>query len=184
MPYPEKLNAELKAALDKNANLNVSRMMAHSPAVFEGFGRMGWAILRKSKLDPALRELAILRVGVNCASAYEWGQHVDLARAVGTREAAITAARSGEFSALTPLERLAVEFADQICNRARVEAATFERARSFLDAEELVELTMACGFYLMTAAFLNSFDIEMETDVRPLGEVVASGLARPGGGAG
>jgi alkylhydroperoxidase family enzyme len=172
VPYPEHLSEEAQALVARNGNLNVNRMMAHAFPVVDGFARLGWALLRKGKLDPALRELAVLRIGVNCGSAYEWRQHVGFARAVGTREVAIQAARSGAFAELNELERLVVDFADQIYARQEVDEATLARARQHLDEERLVELTMACGYYVMTAGFLKTFGIEIE-DGAPLGEQVA-----------
>ena len=176
IPYPENPTPETAALLVKLGSLNVNRMMSHALPVLDGFSRLGLGLLRKGKLDPALRELAILRIGVNCKSEYEWHQHVGFARAVGTREIAIEAARTGEYEALDELEQIVLAVADEIFLDRAVSRVTFERAQSHFDAEPLVELVIACGYYIMTAGFLKTFEIEAES-TPPLGETVAARLA-------
>jgi alkylhydroperoxidase family enzyme len=182
IPYPEAPTPETAEFLVRLGSLNVNRMMSHAAPVLEGFAKLGLGILRKGKLDPALRELAILRVGVNCASEYEWHQHVGFARAVGAREAAIEAVRTGRYEELEELEQIVVAFADEICRDRGASAQTLARAQLHFDAERLVELTMTCGYYIMTAGFLKTFDIEAETTA-PLGETVAARLAAQKAGA-
>ena len=59
--------------------LNVARMMANaSEAVFHNFSRLGNALLTKGKLEPKLREIAILRTAKVSGSVYEWTQHVGI----------------------------------------------------------------------------------------------------------
>ena len=42
--------------------------------------------------------------------------------------------------------------------------ATFETIASHLNAEEMVELTLAITFYIMTSKFLITFDIDLEPE--------------------
>jgi hypothetical protein len=49
--------------------------MAHAQTAFRPWLRFAGALLADLGLDPALRELAILRVG-QLAAQYEWVQHV------------------------------------------------------------------------------------------------------------
>src|SRR5260370_17179192 len=66
IPYYEVENATGKRAefLAKlKPHLNIYRMLANSENGMKGFVRMGNALLHRCELDPAVRELAILRVG-------------------------------------------------------------------------------------------------------------------------
>lgn len=171
IPYPT-MAPEVEELFVKMGSLNVTRMLAHSKPLMEGFSRMGVGILGKSSLDAALRELTILRVGVLCASEYEWIQHVTYARAVGLREEAIEAVKSGDLSTLTDAEKMAATFAEQVCRNNVVSQETLKAAEAFFDHRQLVELVMTCGYYYMTAAFLKTFDIEAEAGPT-LGETVA-----------
>lgn len=173
--YPTNLSPETADLLRRNGSLNVNLMMAHALPILDGFSKLGRGILRKGKLDPSLRELAILRVGVRCRSDYEWHQHVDFARAVGTREEAIQAVRNNDLSALTEIERVIVDFADEFVGDHEVSPETLARADRSLDAERLVELTITCGYYVMTAGFLKTFAVDIESSP-PLGATVAADL--------
>ncbi len=178
-PSPESLSAETSDVLVKLGSLNVTRMMAHSTPVLDGYSRFGLKLLRKGRLDPVIRELVILRVGVLCQCPYEWHQHEGLARAMGAKEAAIEAVRAGGTEAMSEVEQRAVAFADDICGDGVVSRDTLTRAQVHFSPEELVELTLVCGYYLMTAAFLKTFDIEIE-DTPPLGATIAAQMLRAG----
>src|SRR5690349_6157859 len=60
--------------------LNINRAMAHAPELSRDFLRLGSKILFKSRLDPKLRELAILRVSRLTKCKYERMQHEIIAR--------------------------------------------------------------------------------------------------------
>ncbi|MET0988623.1 MAG: carboxymuconolactone decarboxylase family protein, partial [Steroidobacteraceae bacterium] len=81
--YPSNLSPEITDLLSRRGALNVMRMMAHAPGVMTAYSQLGVTLLRKGKLDPVLRELAILKIGLLCESEYEWHQHASIARTVG-----------------------------------------------------------------------------------------------------
>ena len=63
-PDPDTFDADTRSLLDKLPPLNLFRMMAGGGALLNNFVRLGNHLLFKSELDPVLRELAIIRVGV------------------------------------------------------------------------------------------------------------------------
>jgi len=174
--YPEDLSQDMKDRLARLGSLNITRMMAHSEPVLEGYSRMGLTLLRKGKLDPRLREIAVLKIGLLCGSDYEWHQHVSLARAVGVPEATIEAIAGNRHAGLPETERFVIDFAEEIYRLKRPTDAVFEAMRERLSTEALVELTLTCGYYIMTACFLRTFDIEIE-DGPSLGETIARSKA-------
>src|SRR6185369_3531348 len=91
MPYPDpkSVPAAVQALLDARPPRNVFRMMAHAPALMPGIMELTGAILYRAKLDPVLRELAILRVGNLCGSSYEVSQHQKISQAIGLAQAKI-----------------------------------------------------------------------------------------------
>src|ERR1700757_2773778 len=80
-------------------HLNIYRMLANSENGMKGFVRMGNALLNRGELDPALRELAILRVGRLNRAAYEVFQHERIARESGVAEEKIAALRDATIEA-------------------------------------------------------------------------------------
>ena len=71
LPYRNKsdLAPEDQDLLARDAN--IFRALAHSPNALRAFHRLGGFIRFKSRLDPRLRELAILQVGYLTRAPYE-----------------------------------------------------------------------------------------------------------------
>lgn len=167
-PDPEAQSDEIRDRLRRMGSLNVTRMMSHAEGAMLAYSKLGTQLLLRGKLDPVLRELVILRIGQLCVSQYEWHQHVSVARAVGMDEATLQAITDLDFDAMTEPQRTALAVAEEIKADGGASAATFRRAEAMFSPEELVELCLVAGYYIMTAGFLRSFDIEIE-DTAPLG---------------
>src|SRR4051794_777259 len=69
--------------------LNILRALSHSAVALRRFMKFGSYFLTEGKLDPKLRELAILRAGYLCHSPYEFSQHVAFGRRAGLSDAQI-----------------------------------------------------------------------------------------------
>lgn len=177
--YPDAASqsAEVRDRLQRIGSLNVTRMMSHAEGPMMAYSKLGTALLLRGKLDPVLREIVILRIGQLCGSDYEWHQHVSVGRAIGMSEATLRAVADQDFDALTPAQQAAVAMAEEIKQDNGASASTFARAREHFSAEELVELCLVAGYYIMTAGFLLSFDIEIE-DTAPLGDSMAAGARK------
>src|SRR5579884_176198 len=88
--------------------VNLSRALIHSPEAARSLRSAALFIRHRSRLDPRLRELAIMQVGYAVRSAYEFTHHVKLARELGVSDAdirAIAEESAGRDSALEPLAR-------------------------------------------------------------------------------
>ena len=75
--------------------MNIFRMMAHGDGLLEKFVLLGNQILFKTKIDPVLREIAIVRVGVLSDAKYEVYQHERICRQLGMSEELIGAIHEG-----------------------------------------------------------------------------------------
>ena len=91
VPYLElsDLSAENQDLLKRRISL--TQAMVNSPNAARAFGGLGQFIRFGSKLDPRLRELAILQVGWLARSPYEWSHHVKLGHDFGVSEEDIRA---------------------------------------------------------------------------------------------
>lgn len=176
IPYPEpdKQSEEVRDRLRRTGALNVNRMMSHAEGPMMAYSRFGTQLLLKGKLDPVLREIVILRIGQLCGSEYEWHQHVSVARAVGMDSATLQAVTDKSFDRLTEQQQAAVAVAEEIKQRNGASPETMTTAEKYFSPEELVELILVAGYYIMTAGFLLSFEIEIE-DGPPLGESMSAG---------
>jgi YD repeat-containing protein len=145
--------------------LNIFRALSHSPEALRRFMKFGQYFLSEGKLDPKVRELAILRAGWLCRSPYEFSQHVSFGRRAGLSDDQIRALRdpnaapAGTFSA----QELAVlRFAGEMTADAMVSDETFASVRGFLDEEQVVELAMVTGFYNMVSRVLNALQVDVD----------------------
>jgi 4-carboxymuconolactone decarboxylase len=143
--------------------LNLFRMLAHSPPVLKGFGKLGGALLSETKLSPKLRETAILRVGLRAGASYEVDKHMQIAKLVGVTEAELAALRPGsDLGVLDEPGRAVVALSDELFLTSRASDAVFERLRRFLDYRELVELVVTIGYYGLVCRVLETFGIDEE----------------------
>ncbi len=144
--------------------LNVFKMMAHAETNFRPLVRLGSAILAQQKLSAKLRELAILRVANLSGCRYEWVQHVSLAMLMGATRLQVDAIENGETHApcFDERERLVLDFATEIMSEVRVSDVTFARMRERFSPQEIVELILAIGYYMMVARLIESTGVEIE----------------------
>jgi alkylhydroperoxidase family enzyme len=156
---------ELFERLERDGNqLNIYRALSHSPEALLRFMRFGRYLLTQGRLDPKLREIAILRAGWLCRSPYEFGQHVAFGRRAGLGDAQIRAiaADEADVSAFDERERAVLVFASQLTATARVEDAAWADAARFLDEEQLVELALVTSFYNMVSRALNALEVDLD----------------------
>lgn len=137
----------------------------------------GFTLLNSTdrKLDPALREIALVRTGFAGGSRFVFSQHSKLARAVDLSEEKIAAipawAGSNAFDAV---ERAVLAFVDElVLADGRVQDATFARLRDHLSDEEILELGYAVGTYRMHAMLSRAFRLEYDDVDEPVREVPA-----------
>src|SRR5665213_4312192 len=69
-----------------NRPISLNKALVNSPKAARAFSGVGGFIRYGSKLDPRLRELAILQVGWLARSPYEWSHHVKLSLDFGCSE--------------------------------------------------------------------------------------------------
>lgn len=181
LPYvdPADASERVREALDALPPLNIFRMLANAETAFRPFLRFGGAVLGRLDLDPALRELAILRVAQVAEAEYEWVQHVPIARGVGISEEQIAALEREELEAscFSDLERAVLVFAGDVVRGPRVDDALFESLRRHLEPREIVELLLTIGDYLMLARVMTVLELELDD---PAGGAVVDSVSRRG----
>jgi len=143
--------------------LNIFRALSHSPVALRGFMRFGSYFLEEGKLDPKLRELAILRVGRLCRSPYEVAQHVGFARRVGLSDEQIRRIDAPDAGPYDAQQRAVIDYAGELTAEARVSDETYAAVAVFLDEERIVELTLVAGYYNLVSRALNALEVEVDS---------------------
>lgn len=143
-------------------------MMAHAPTLMPGIMELTGAILYKAKLDPLLRELAILRVGHLCGSSYEVHQHIKIAHAVGLSAGKIAGTeRDADAGLYGARELLVLRMVEQVVRKVRADDALFAATAAALGNEQTMELLVIIGTYVMLAQVLENTGVELEQGVGP-----------------
>lgn len=158
---------DLAALLATRPPYNIYRVLAHAPTALARFIPMAGALLNEGELDAQWRELAILRVGALCRSAYEIHQHLRLARLVGTSEARVAHALNLETpmearDELAPADRAILAFTDAVARDVKAPAALYQDVRALLSDRALTELLMVIGFYMMVSRLLENLEVDLE----------------------
>jgi len=169
VPY---LNRTDLAAADQDLlarEITLHRAIAHSPKGARAFLGLGKFIRHESRLDPRLRELAILQVGYLARSPYEYSHHVKIGREFGVSDADICAMideTEGRPTHLDEPARLALKAAREMTTDIALSDATFAALRKHLDHERLVDLVMTIAFYCGVVRLLASLEIDVEPEYR------------------
>ncbi len=146
--------------------INIFRALSHSPVALRRFIKLGSYFLEEGKLDPQLRELAILRVGRECGAPYKVAQHIALARRAGLTDAQVRGVEAPHAGLYDRRQLAVLTYAGELTAHARASDAAYGAVSSFLNAEELVELTLVIGYYNMVARALNALEVDIDTQAR------------------
>ena len=146
------------------------KALVNSPNGARAFAGLGGYIRHGSKLDPRLREMAILQVGWIARSPYEWSHHVKLGREFGVSDDDIHALISeseGTPTSLDGLTRTVLKGAREMTAEGAMADATFSELQSALGNEQVVDLTLAIGFYAAVVRVLATLQIDVEPEYLP-----------------
>lgn len=152
--------------------LNLLGTMAHHPDAARAYHTLCGHVLFGTTLSERQRELLVLRVASRRAAAYEWAQHVVLARRAGLSDAEIEAVR-GALDRDAPggngwsrLDVALIEAADDLVDDARIGDRAWAELAADLDAAQLIDVVLTVGAYEVLAMLLRSFDVALDDDLR------------------
>jgi uncharacterized peroxidase-related enzyme len=146
---------------------NIFRIAAHSPLLLRRMLYFSDGLRNRTRLDPRLRELAIMTVGRLTNCDYEYIHHQAFAKRVGVRPEQVERLATWETDpAFNEQERAVIRYATEVTQNVRVADATFEALRKFFDNEQIVELTLNTAFYNMVVRFLLPMQVDLEPDAR------------------
>jgi alkylhydroperoxidase family enzyme len=170
VPYlqPSDLSPEDQDLLKRPIAL--ARALVNSPDAARAFSGVGQFIRYGSKLDPRLRELAILQVGWLARSPYEWSHHVKIGHDFGVTDDDIRAMiddTAGKPTGLDALTRTVLLAAREMTTAGAMTDATFATLQSALGNAQMVDLTVTIGFYNAVVRVLATLQIDVEEEYAP-----------------
>lgn len=149
---------------------NIFDTLVRHPGLFRKWLPFGGKLL-SGKLPPRDRELLILRTGWLCRSAYEWGQHVLIARSVGVTDEEIDRVVEGaDAEGWDQFDQTLLRAADELHDDGCISEATWAALSERYDQRQLIEVPMLVGHYHMVAFALNTLGVQREEGVPGLPE--------------
>jgi alkylhydroperoxidase family enzyme len=165
------IDEELAAILGMGINapdgtpLNIFGTIAHHPRLLKRFMNFAGLFLNKGLLPAREREIVILRVGWNCQSVYEFGQHTIIGERVGlSLEEVAALTRDAVAGQWSEDDSYLIAMADELCADNCVSDATWQALTKRWNEAELVELVMVAGVYRLVSGFLNTMGVELDAD--------------------
>jgi len=145
--------------------LNIFGTIAHHPKLLKRFMNFAGLFLNKGLLPAREREIVILRVGWNCQSVYEFGQHTVIGQRDGLSLSEIGALtkKPNEFN-WSERDSALIAMSDELCTDDCVSEATWKFLTTHWKENELIELVMVAGTYRLVSGFLNTMGVELDVD--------------------
>jgi 4-carboxymuconolactone decarboxylase len=150
------------------SELNIFATLARHPKLLKRWSAFGGTLLYGGALPARERELLILRTGYLCRARYEWGQHVEIARASDVSDEEIARVVAGpDAPGWSADEAHLLRAADELHADNRIGDRTWTALAARWDEQQLIEVCMVVGQYHLVAFTLNSLGVEPESDDLP-----------------
>lgn len=171
IPYrrPEEMTERARELTEERGNLNVYRTLANAEHVYTGWMLAGRDALTSPVLTRRLRELVTLRTAYLMDSAYELGQHRDIAQTAGVGVAeidAVTSESDWQTSDFNATELAVLRLTTELVTTRGVAAPLVEQVQQALGPEATVEILLVIGRYAGLALMLNALDVDLDETAR------------------
>jgi AhpD family alkylhydroperoxidase len=159
-PYPE-LDAEKDAEYELFP-INLTRMMLHTQGLTVPYWKYALGF-RNSRISPQVRERVIVRVGAVADCEYQLVQHKSEALRTGTSQellADLINPQQQEFD--DPSLSALVMYVDSLVTNIGAEQGALDTLRKHFPDNEVAEITLLAGTYVLCAAFLKSLQVPLD----------------------
>lgn len=166
-PIPKVVEKAREAMADSPVNaVNVMATMSHNRTIRGAIGAISQAVLFEGELPRRQVEIAVLRMGWNCQSVYEFGQHTLFGRDAGLSDEEIyfttRPVGQGDWS---PADAAILQLVDDLYADDCVTDATWAEATRHFSDHDIVHLIATAGCYRLVSGFLNSAGVELDEGV-------------------
>ena len=143
--------------------LNITRTLAHYPELSSAWGRFARHVIAESSLPDRERELIILRMGWNCQSGYEFGQHRRMGQEAGLTLEEVERVKQGpDHEAWNSHEAALLRATDELHSDAFVSDETWNKLAEQYDTRQMMDVVFAAGQYNLVSMALNTLGVQLE----------------------
>jgi alkylhydroperoxidase family enzyme len=142
--------------------------LAHHPALAKAWLQFNAQVLRATTLSERHRELVILRLTVLRKAAYNWAEHVLMARRCGLADEEVARVAYGpDAPHWEPLEVALLRSVDELVADGMISDEIWTELAQHLDARQLLDLIFVVGAYETIGWMSRSFGLDPDVDSRP-----------------
>ncbi|MBL7500980.1 carboxymuconolactone decarboxylase family protein [Frankia sp. CNm7] len=168
MDPPERRHAR-PVLRDRPKSMNTLGTFAHYPALAQAFFTFNGHVIMATTLSERQRELLVLRVATLRKSAYEWAQHIYMARDAGLTDEEIARVSYGPDAPFwSPLEAALLRAVDELVGEGKISDLTWAVLAGELDTQQLLDVIFTVGAYETIAWLMRSFDLELDDELTTL----------------
>lgn len=162
----EKTLASLAPYRDQDGRIyTIWATLAHHEDALRRFLVFSNHVLGKNTLPLTSRELMILRIAARAQAAYEWDQHVRIARRAGLDDGTILAAATGAWDGLDEFDQVLLAATDSLVDHQGVDDELWGRLAAHLGVEQVIDVLYTVGQYLTIATVINTLGVRTEGDL-------------------
>ncbi len=141
----------------------------HNPELARSWRAMGDLLRFKTSLPLRLSEIAILVAARRWTAQFVWSTHTQAGLKAGISAATIESIRTNQRPSSMAADETAVyDFAHELAEHGKVNAAVYQRALGAFGTTGVVELTVLVGYYSMVAMTVNAHEIAVPDGSVPL----------------
>jgi 4-carboxymuconolactone decarboxylase len=142
---------------------NLFATLVRHPALFRAWLPFCMWLLAHSAFAPRERELLIIRTAWLCGSSYELGHHLKIGADEGLTDPDLAAVTGDVSPVWTPREHLLIAAVDELHAEHTIGDATWRELSTVLTTEQLIELPMLVGHYILLAGTLASLGVPLDS---------------------
>ncbi|WP_033295619.1 carboxymuconolactone decarboxylase family protein [Amycolatopsis jejuensis] len=158
-----RLEDELFGDRARRGTANISRTWARNPGLMKAQRALQDYIFHGSTLPARHRELAILRIGWRCQSAYEFGMHTVYGQDAGLSEEDVARVTEGpDAPGWTDFEATLLRAVDELHESARISPSTWAQLAETYADDQILDLLAVVGRYWTVSVTLNSIGVEID----------------------
>ena len=169
VPYVDNKDLPEQYRNQLSSDANVTRALSNSPQLAFLSGSIVRYIRHESKVDPRLRELAIIQVGYSARSVYEYTHHIKIGLSFGVTEddlRAIADETAGRPTNLEPLAKSVLRAAREMTDGIAVADKTFAELHAAFDNAQLVDLLYTIANYNGVVRILAALQVDLEDEYK------------------
>ena len=147
----------------ESADFNVFLVLARLGRLFPAHAVFLSQLLGKTRLSAAEKELIVLRVAWRLGCAYEYAHHHHSARKLGVPAALMKAATSDDLTPYDDRTAALLRATDELLTEHKLTDAGWTAINAEVTPDEVLELCMFVGHYVMVAGIINTAGVQPES---------------------